>query len=117
MAAADNYTEGRTLELTANSLTVEFSVPAASHYFDGHFPEFHLLPAVAQIDIVVNLARRYLARDLKITGSRRVKFSDMIRPGMPLRAELTLKGNSLRFAIKSADGGSAYSGGALLVEQ
>jgi 3-hydroxymyristoyl/3-hydroxydecanoyl-(acyl carrier protein) dehydratase len=38
----------KVIEQKENYAEIEFSIPAGSLYFDGHFPEFSLLPAVAQ---------------------------------------------------------------------
>ena len=31
-----------------NAVVLEFVIPASSDFFDGHFPQYKLLPAVAQ---------------------------------------------------------------------
>ena len=33
-----------------NAIALEFVIPASSDFFDGHFPQYKLLPAVAQFD-------------------------------------------------------------------
>lgn len=59
---------------------LEVNIPATSDYFDGHFPQFKLLPAVAQIDLVAHFAQRYFGTDLSIQEIKRFKFSEKILP-------------------------------------
>lgn len=59
---------------------LEVNIPAKSDYFDGHFPQFKLLPAVAQIDLVAHFAQRYFGTDVSIPDIKRFKFSDKILP-------------------------------------
>ena len=48
-------------------LTVKLVFPTTSDYYDGHFPEFKLLPAVVQVDMVLRL-HRY--RDRRFSSCR-----------------------------------------------
>ena len=34
-----------------NAIALEFVIPASSDFYDGHFPQYKLLPAVAQFDV------------------------------------------------------------------
>ena len=42
----------KVLSQSGDSAEIEFFIPASSDFFDGHFPEFKLLPAVAQFEII-----------------------------------------------------------------
>ena len=46
------------VEKTENAIALEFIIPESSDFFDGHFPEFKLLPAVAQFEIVTRFSWR-----------------------------------------------------------
>ncbi len=48
--------------------------------FEGHFPNFPLLPAVSQIDIVVDLISSYLGRNVICCAVHKAKFKAMLRP-------------------------------------
>ena len=51
-----NIKADKIIEKNENSVSLIFTIPKDSLYFDGHFPDYPILPAVAQIDIVVNFA-------------------------------------------------------------
>lgn len=99
----------------AGLVELVFSVPADSDYFDGHFPDFQLLPAVAQFDIICRFARRYFKISHFIPRIRRVKFSSPVYPGsrVCLTMHLDREKSSLSFELAdAAEGcGADRSGG------
>lgn len=58
----------------------KLSIPSSSPYFKGHFPDFHLLPAVATVDIVTLLASGLLGKSVFITSISRTKFTSPLLP-------------------------------------
>jgi acyl-coenzyme A synthetase/AMP-(fatty) acid ligase/uncharacterized membrane protein/3-hydroxymyristoyl/3-hydroxydecanoyl-(acyl carrier protein) dehydratase len=104
----------------------EFTVPESCPYFDGHFPAQKILPAVAQFDLTwacaVHLAKASfrLRENLDGTkllpaGSRRIKFTGIISPGMRLRLELKLDRQEklFRFILRSAEDRKPCSSGTI----
>lgn len=84
----------RTRDGARESLTLRFVVPAASRYFEGHFPGVPLLPGVVQIGWAIELARRHMSRSAQtgLLGFRSlsgVKFTHVIQPGEQLSLRLT----------------------------
>ena len=65
-------------------LTAKLVFPATSGYYDGHFPEFKLLPAVAQVDMVLRLARNFLDVPKALSKIHRTKFAGPILPDVPV---------------------------------
>src|SRR5574344_1541202 len=63
-----------------NKITLEFCIPATSDFFDGHFPEFKLLPAVAQFEVVTRFSKKYFGTQRYVPRIHRIKFSAPIRP-------------------------------------
>jgi acyl-coenzyme A synthetase/AMP-(fatty) acid ligase/uncharacterized membrane protein/3-hydroxymyristoyl/3-hydroxydecanoyl-(acyl carrier protein) dehydratase len=100
----------------ADTVVLELLIPGESDYFDGHFPEFKLLPAVAQLDLAACFTRRCFAREPFFTGSKRIKFSAMIRPGSRVFLELRLDPSreTLGFVFRDA-GGTLFSAGTLIL--
>jgi 3-hydroxymyristoyl/3-hydroxydecanoyl-(acyl carrier protein) dehydratase len=96
-----------------NSAEIEFSIPAESPYFDGHFPEFSLLPAVAQTEMVIRFASEYLGTGMNVREMKRIKFTKFIRPGKPLAMRLEKSGSSVCFKIFSPGEESLYSSGTI----
>jgi len=97
-----------------NKVVLEFVIPATSDFFDGHFPEYKLLPAVAQFEVVTRFSRKYLGTQRYVPNIRRIKFSAPIRPETKIHLELTYntaKG-SVAFTMSDAnDEAKVYSTG------
>lgn len=75
---------------TEDSVELQFLIPAASDFFDGHFPEFKLLPAVAQFECVTRFAKKYLGTQRYVPRIHRIKFSAPIRPDTTVQLKLEL---------------------------
>ena len=103
--------EEKLITQTENTVALEFSVPDTSLYFDGHFPGFPILPAVAQVDIILHFASQYLGTSIGLSQIRRIKFLTIIRPFAPLLLNLEKNGNIISFRMKSRDGKIVYSQG------
>ena len=73
--------------------------PSTSDYYDGHFPEFKLLPAVAQVDMVLRLARNFLDVPKYIAKIHRTKFASPILPDVPVTVQITYDANSAKVAF------------------
>ena len=87
------------VEKKENSVSLEFSIPEFSDFFDGHFPEFKLLPAVAQFEVVT-------------------RFSNPIRPDTNVHLDLEYRAekSSVSFSMQDADiEGKVYSSGSFSV--
>ena len=106
------FTDEKIINQTEKSVTLEFSVPDTSPYFNGHFPDFLVLPAVAQMDIILRFASRYLGTSIALSEIRRIKFSGLIRPFAPLLLNLEKKGQTVSYKLSSRDGKIVYSSGA-----
>jgi acyl-coenzyme A synthetase/AMP-(fatty) acid ligase/uncharacterized membrane protein/3-hydroxymyristoyl/3-hydroxydecanoyl-(acyl carrier protein) dehydratase len=103
----------RLVEQSETTAVVEFAVPPESDYFNEHFPELKVLPAVAQFELAVRFAGRYLGTAPMAERSRRLKFSSLVRPGVPLRLELSKAAGSplVNFTFSSPGGETVYSSG------
>jgi acyl-coenzyme A synthetase/AMP-(fatty) acid ligase/3-hydroxymyristoyl/3-hydroxydecanoyl-(acyl carrier protein) dehydratase len=107
----------RVLEKTDTSVAVELLIPGESEYFDGHFPEFKLLPGVAQIELVVRLAAGHFKTGIYVSKAKRIKFSNVIVPDSIIRVELAYnaQAGSVTFKITSPGGETIHAAGALHV--
>jgi acyl-CoA synthetase (AMP-forming)/AMP-acid ligase II len=91
------------------------TVPADLLYFDGHFTLAPVLPGVVQVDWAIHYGRLHFGLAGPFAGMNALKFQQMIRPGVPIRLELTwdeIK-RSLNFRYFS-DAGAHASGRILL---
>lgn len=95
-------------------VVLEFVIPASSDFFDGHFPEYKLLPAVAQFEVVTRFSRKYFGTQRWVPSIKRIKFSAPIRPDTKIHLELTYKAEkqSVTFNLSDANvEGKIYSSG------
>lgn len=95
-------------------VALEFVIPASSDFFDGHFPEYKLLPAVAQFEVVTRFSRKYFGTQRWVPSIKRIKFSAPIRPDTKIHLELTYKAEkqSVTFNLSDANvEGKVYSSG------
>ena len=100
-----------------NSVTVEFSVPGTNPYFDGHFPGFPILPAIAQTELIIRFASHFLGTGIDVSEISRIKFSSMIRPCTPLVARIDKVDKLISFKIYSPDNETVYSKGILKMRE
>jgi uncharacterized membrane protein/acyl-CoA synthetase (AMP-forming)/AMP-acid ligase II/3-hydroxymyristoyl/3-hydroxydecanoyl-(acyl carrier protein) dehydratase len=105
------------IKRTENSVSLEFFIPGTSPYFDGHFPGFPILPAVAQAELVLRFAARYLGTTVNPSEIKRFKFTNFIRPFTPLLLKLEKKEKSISFNIISPENETVYSTGTVILEK
>ena len=101
-----------------NALALEFVIPATSDFFDGHFPEYKLLPAVAQFEVITRFSRKYFGTQRYVPNIKRIKFSAPIRPDTKIHLELTYKKDKGSVSFNMADAnveGKVYSSGTFAV--
>lgn len=108
----------KVIDKSENKVALEFVIPETSDFFDGHFPEFHLLPAVAQFEIITRFSRKYFGTQRYVPTIKRIKFSNPILPNSKLRLDLEYKTEkgSVTFNMANADdAGHVYSSGSFAV--
>jgi 3-hydroxymyristoyl/3-hydroxydecanoyl-(acyl carrier protein) dehydratase len=74
-----------------NNIVLEFVIPSSCDFFDGHFPEYKLLPAVAQFEIITRFSKKYFKTQRYVPNIKRMKFSAPIKPDTLIKLELTYK--------------------------
>ena len=78
-------------------VVLKLDITEESDFFDGHFPEFKLLPAVAQFEVITRLSGVYFGTKRIVPDIRRIKFSSPILPGT--EALLDMKFNAERSTL------------------
>ncbi len=91
--------------------SARLSVGAGSSYYHDHFPSFRLLPAVAEIDIVVLTAERILGTELNVSSISKTKFTKPIVPDSDLELLLDFNASGIiRFSFRLGSGEECSSG-------
>jgi len=68
--------------------SLEVVVGSDSRFFDGHFPERPILPAVAQLTLVEVLLRRCCGDAARIAALERLRLLAVVQPGDRLLVRL-----------------------------
>lgn len=93
-----------------------------SPYFDGHFPGFKILPAVAQVDVILKAAERDIGgifkKSIVVEEVKRMKFAAFVRPGTTLRPDLhyDAENRTLSFKLLDANTSRAYASGSFIIK-
>lgn len=94
-----------------DEVTLSVRVPSDLRYLEGHFPGDPIVPGVAQIvALAEEPARRVWPRLGAVTGLRRVKFTQAIRPADTLTLQLKRSGEKVSFRVYKADGSECSRG-------
>jgi acyl-CoA synthetase (AMP-forming)/AMP-acid ligase II len=80
--------EVRGMRAVADGTELDLVVPSDLAYLEGHFPGLPIVPGVALIDWVVELAARHLAVPVEVGQTFAVKFRRVIGPGEPVTLSL-----------------------------
>jgi acyl-coenzyme A synthetase/AMP-(fatty) acid ligase len=92
------------------AVELDLALPASLHWFQGHFPDFAILPGVVQLHWAVLYGRRHLGITAA-AASAQVKFRRPIRPDDRLTLALAVQRGRLTFAYRR--GAETCSSGAL----
>lgn len=74
---------------TSARATLQFK--GSEVFFDGHFPERPVLPAVVQVAVAMFVADRVAGRALQLVEVTRATFLNPTGPGVPLQLEVSLE--------------------------
>ena len=107
----------KVIERSENSVTLEFSIPGTSPYYEGHFPGFPILPAVAQMEMVLRFAAEHLGTEIDVSEIRRVKFTNLVLPDNPHFLRLEKSERILSFKVSSPGGETVYSYGTFVLPE
>ncbi len=98
-----------------NKARIALSVAADCVYFEGHFPDFAILPGLTQITWVEQLAERLFGTH-GFAGLKALKFVRPIRPDSTVLLELQKTDAGVAFVYSTTDG-HPYSRGTLILSQ
>ncbi len=87
----------------AGRIELELEVSKANRWFDGHFPEFAILPGVVQIGWAAHFAHSLCALGPGISGMEHIKFKRPILPGAQLVLSLKPEADRIRYEFREGD--------------
>ncbi|MBR5933383.1 MAG: hydroxymyristoyl-ACP dehydratase [Treponema sp.] len=117
--ALHNIAEEKAVVKTENEVELEYYIGEECDFFNGHFPEIHLVPAVAQIDMASYFSQKYFGTTRFIQSAKRLKFTCPVKPNVWVRMSLkySAEKNSVTYKLTSADGEKSYSGGSFVISR
>ena len=107
---AEPFVENEMRTSTTYEADLTFDRDAA--YFDGHFPEFAVLPGVIQLGTAHRLAETFIGRARTLRQVKKMKFSHVLCPGETVHFTLT-KVSEDEFAYDYRKGGVPCASGVL----
>jgi len=66
---------------SSNEILADAMASGKSPWFSGHFPGEPILPGVAMLGMVFDAIKQACGKNVKISGVKRVKFKQIIKPG------------------------------------
>lgn len=101
------------------AVLLEVHIPETCDFFDGHFPEIHLVPAVAQIDMAMHFCKKYFGTRCAMDSAKRLKFTSPVKPETTLHFSLKYNAEKgmVTYKLTSADEEKAYSSGNFAVSR
>jgi 3-hydroxymyristoyl/3-hydroxydecanoyl-(acyl carrier protein) dehydratase len=101
---AENWLE-QTLMFTNNAV-----------FFKGHFENYPVLPAIAQLHYVAFIIKKYFCKNLPIINFEKVKFLKIILPDQKISLGLGRR-NQCYFSFNFRDGKDLCSSGKVLLNE
>jgi 3-hydroxyacyl-[acyl-carrier-protein] dehydratase len=98
-----------TLDLAARTIQVEANVPTESTIFEGHFPEYPLMPGVLLLETMAQASGWLILGVTRFAwmpffaAVKEAKFRSFVTPGMTLTVNAALEHEGSGYVIARAD--------------
>lgn len=114
-----NLEEEKIISQEENSVVLEYFIPETCDFFNGHFPEIQLVPAVAQIDMATYFSKKYFGTSRYLQSAKRIKFTSPVRPNSTVKMSLKFnpEKSAVTYKLTSADEEKSYSGGTFVISK
>ncbi|MCR5183725.1 MAG: hypothetical protein K6B46_03390 [Opitutales bacterium] len=89
----------KNLKIDGDSLDCDCVLAQNDLCFEGHFPDFKLLPGVTQLHFVAQIAREHLGVPATFSKMSQLKFKSFVRPGQTIHLSLKKSPTSLAFTV------------------
>jgi len=105
--------EVREVRAVAGGTELDLVIPSDLAYLEGHFPGLPIVPGVALIDWVVELAARHLALPVEAGQTFAVKFRRVIAPCEPVTLSLRYVTTRSQLGFEYRTGQQTLAGGTI----
>ncbi len=104
--------------LSSHEIIMHTKVLPDSPWFSGHFPGEPILPGIAQLEMALDGIKQLNQKNLKISGVRRVRFKQFIRPNDKIKIKVALReGDVLSYSFRIMVDEEMACNGILTVEE
>lgn len=105
-------------KLSSNEIIMYTEVLPESPWFSGHFPGDPILPGIAQLEMALDGIKRLSKKNLKISGVRKIRFKQFIRPNDKIKVKIALReGDILSYSFRIMVEEEMACNGILTVEE
>jgi len=98
-------------QIIANKAILTLRVDANIADFEGHFPNYPLLPGVTQIDWVIFYGKKFLNSGTHFSGMEVLKFQEPILPNSIVLLTLIWDAEKQKLSFNYSGEGKQYSSG------
>lgn len=98
-------------QITADKAVLTLQIDAAIADFEGHFPDYPLLPGVTQIDWAIYYGKKLLNAGDRFAGMEVIKFQEPILPGSTVLLTLTWDSEKQKLHFAYSSSASQHSSG------
>lgn len=104
--------------LSSREIIMYTKVLPDSPWFSGHFPGDPILPGIAQVEMALDGIKQLRKKNLKISGLRKVRFKQFIRPNDKIKIKIALReGDALSYSFRIMVDEEMACNGILTVEE
>ena len=104
--------------LSKHEIVMYTKVLPDSPWFSGHFPDDPILPGIAQLEMALDGIKRLNQKNLRISGARKVRFKQFIRPNDKIKIKVVLRqGDALSYSFRIVVDEEMACNGILTVEE
>ena len=72
-------------------------IDKSSNFFDGHFPDFPIVPGVVQLYLAEFFIKHYLSSEIHFEQIKKIKFSNIIKPDSIVYLKLEKNNGNIKF--------------------
>ena len=84
-------------KMSEDLMEFKLFIDKSSNFFDGHFPEFPIVPGVAQLYLAEFFIKHYLSSEIHFEQIKKIKFSNIIKPDSIVYLKLEKNNGNIKF--------------------
>ena len=107
----------KSIQIDDNEAKLTLFIPANLKWFDGHFPDYPVLPGVVQLNWAMQFARQHLLPDAITSRQFKVKFRSVVQPDATIDLHLTWRPEVHRLRFEYSGPAGVHTSGEYAMEE